>query len=186
MCIAEFSDWLFRSGLLLIVLGRFEVRRTNRVIVIAACFMMVLLSRNARADTVQFTLTNGGHIIDLTLPMNPTPDFVGPYFFTLNDVAFTLDGSPQLARIINFFDENGGGGIGICDYVNCPVVDLFGPQMFSGGLDAPNMLPGNYVLTDAGDGVIPGDFQTIAAVPEPASLVLASCGAFGLLRRRRN
>ena len=139
----------------------------------------------AWADTVQLTLTNGDQTIDLSLPANPTPDFVGPYFFTLNDVPFTLDGTTQLARIVNFFDGTSGGGIGICDYTNCPLVDLLGPQLFSGPLDSPTLLSGSYMLTDAGDSFIPGDFETVASVPEPASLVLLAAGALGVARRRK-
>jgi hypothetical protein len=139
----------------------------------------------AWADTIQVTLTNSGHAIGLNVPSNPTPDYVGPYFFTLNDVPFTLDGTPELARIVNFFDESGGGGIGICDYTNCPLVDLFGPQLFSGPLNGPSLIPGSYVLTNAGDSFLPGDFETVATVPEPASLVLLAAGALGVARRRK-
>jgi len=148
-------------------------------------FIVTMSSSFAMADTITFTLSSGDHLIGLTLPTNPTPDSVGPYYFTLNDVPFTLDGTPQLARIVNFFEGSAGGGLGICDYTNCPLVDLFGPQLFSGSLDSPTLLPGNYVLTDAGDGFIPGDFQTVVSVPEPSSILLLASGALAFVRRSR-
>lgn len=146
--------------------------------------LMLLLGSTAHADTIQFTLTNGPHTIDLSLPANPTPDFIGPYFFTIKDVLFTLDGTQQLARIVNFFDEDSGGGLGICDYVNCPIVDLLGPQLFRGSVESPTLIPGEYTLTDAGDSMLPGAFQTVVAVPEPASWLLLASGALGFARKR--
>ena len=54
--------------------------------------MALLFSVTAVADTIQFTLTGGSHTLQFVVPENPTPDLVGPDFFTLNDVSFTLDG----------------------------------------------------------------------------------------------
>jgi len=160
----------------------------NTLLLAFGLVLIAIAPGTASADTIRFTLVSSSHTIQLDLPSNPTPDFVGPYFFTLDDVPFTLDGSSQLARIVNFFDDSGGGGIGICDYVNCPLVDLFGPQLFGGSLEQPVLMTGMYYLTDAGDGILPGDFQTfqsVTPVPEPGSITLLLCGTLGFIARVR-
>jgi hypothetical protein len=155
------------------------------MLLVIGALVALLLTSTAMADTIQFTLTSGSHTIQFSVPASPTPDLVGPNFFTLNDVPFTLDGSPELARIMNFFDDSNGGGMGICDYANCPLVDLFGAQMFTGPLDHPTLIPGNYNLVDAGDSFLPGDFETVVAVPEPGSFLLIATGILGFTRRLR-
>ena len=152
-----------------------------------AAAVSVSLAAPASAATVVFTLSDG-----LTgsweLPASPVPDVVFPDAFRINSVTGTVGGSP-FTTFMEFYLGTSGGGV--CAGIGCSLLDLFGPQLFSGTPAAPTFALGDYVMKDASGN--PAARLTIAeaggggVIPEPGTwaMLIAGFGLVGTGLRRR-
>jgi hypothetical protein len=158
--------------------------RLNLLGALVAGSMLLLNGGAAKADTVNFTLTEGGNTETFTLPLSPTPNLVGSDFFTLENVPVLLDGVSN-TDTFDFLDAAEGGGLNDADIPDGGL-GIFhivtNQQLFSGTLTDPTFVPGTYT-----DGF--GDFITITETPLPAALPLFAAGlsamGFAGWRRKR-
>lgn len=144
---------------------------------------LAALAAPASAVTYVFTLSDG-KTGSWQLPASPVPDVVFPGDgFRLLNVSGTVDGSPFTA-LMEFYTAGFGGGV--CAGSACSLLDLYGPQLFTGSEAAPTFTLGTFAMTDVFG--TPSATLTISVIPEPGSWAMMIAG-FGLvgagLRRRR-
>ncbi len=154
----------------------------TRVRTLLASAALAALAAPASATTYLFTLSDG-----LTgswqLPASPVPSADLGDAFRIDGVSGTLGGSP-FATFMEFYVASSGGGV--CADLFCSLLDLYGPQLFTGSTAAPTFTLGTFAMTDVFGA--PAATLTISVIPEPGSWALLIAG-FGLvgagLRRRR-
>jgi hypothetical protein len=158
----------------------------------AKTFSMVILgilSVAARADPLNFLLTGEGKTYSWSLDSNPTPAPFEVSSETDFYLPMTVNGqSTEAFMYFSVIEVEGGVGIVPLD-VNNSVLYLFGPQLFSGTVLAPEFAPGIFALHEFDQ----PDRYTLAisregdasAVPEPTSLLLWGTGLMGWFAIRR-
>jgi hypothetical protein len=154
----------------------------TKVRTLLASAALVALAAPASAATYVFTLS-GGLAGSWALPASPVPDVVFGDAFRVNVVTGTLGGAP-FTTFMEFYLGSSGGGV--CADFACSLINLYGPQLFSGTTAAPTFVLGTYGMSDF-FGTPVADL-TISAIPEAGTWAMMIAG-FGLvgagLRRRR-
>lgn len=148
----------------------------------------IALTAPASAVTYFFSYA-GTDTASWQLPASPVPDVVFSDAFRINAVNMIVNGNPVTALQEYYLGGNGGG---VCAGFACGILDLYGPQLFSGTLAAPTFLLGSFDMTNA-FGTPAGTLRISVGdeppvIPEPATWAMMIAG-FGLvgasIRRRR-
>ena len=175
--------------------GEYPLRNIVRLCVLAFSALGVVSTTPALASTDYFTLTDSTipAVYTFSLPSSPSPWTTYPTFGVtiFNNLSYTVNGTPETGGYVGFYDTSGGGGLAIQDSSLNILDATYGAQVFTGTLNAPTFVPGDYTQYDVtgapvGTLVISAD---PAPTPEPSSIALLGTGALGLVsvvRRRLN
>jgi hypothetical protein len=123
---------------------------------------------NARADNLNFVITDGTNTMTWTLPSSLTPTSSTAAFFTINGVTVLENGSPTTANI-TFYNQNvNDGGISACNSsptcANLLLFNFYDFQTYSGTEVAPKFIPGTYTEPATEDDA--GFFPTCTATEQ--------------------
>jgi PEP-CTERM motif-containing protein len=111
---------------------------------------MLLLAgvTNARADNLNFLLTDGTNTMTWSLPSSPIPDFFNSRFFTVNGVTVLENGSATTANISFYNQTTNDGGLSACNSsstcFDLKFFNFYEFQAYSGTEAAPTFIPGTY------------------------------------------
>ena len=146
------------------------------VIVLAVAALIAPL---AKADTLDFTLTQGSNTYTFSLPSSPTPDSVvnGQDFVIANQI-ININNMFGETSNITFRNSSDTGGLDFLDAA------LPGPQLYTGTEAAPTFRTGQFSLSDSFNLTITPEST---GVPEPPTISLLALGilALGTLTHRR-
>lgn len=156
---------------------------------LGVCFLIaifgVLSTSRAKADDI-FTYQFGGNTYTWELAASPSvapPNmFLTGNFFELEVVPFSENGGPQAQGTLDFYQAPGnGGGFELFPVGNStPILNTFGPQLYTGGEGSPTFKLGKFdVNNDRPNGALGS--LVISSTPEPSSLLLLGAGALALL-----
>ncbi|MGB2633356.1 MAG: PEP-CTERM sorting domain-containing protein [Candidatus Acidiferrum sp.] len=169
--------------------------RTRKLLSAALVFLSFLLlaATEVRADgTDSYVYAVDGNTFTWSLPANPgmTSDNVdvGDYF-TFSNVSLSENGE-AMSGTFDFYHTNWGGGFDLWTGANFPLIDAYGPQLYTGPESAPTLLPGTFSVTDYGNDNCPvyGGTLEVIPTPEPSTLYMLAIGlalmlGFALLRK---
>lgn len=105
-------------------------------------------STEAATKDYFFKLEGKSTTITFQLPTSPTPDGIANQCafnensFCEMKIPVTINGEEQL-MVATFY---GNGGMSLATGVTVPMVDLVGPNLFTGTLWTPTFTPGKYTL----------------------------------------
>jgi len=137
-----------------------------------------LIAPLAKADTLDFTLTQGNNTYTFSLPSSPTPDSVvnGQDFVIANQIIIINNLFGETSDI-TFRNSSDTGGLDFLDAA------LPGPQLYTGTEAAPTFRTGQFSLSDSFNLTITPE----STVPEPPTISLLALGilALGTLTHRR-
>ena len=154
------------------------------------------LSPPASAQTLQFSfaaLAGPGASFSFTADSSPSPVLAQAVNFELQGVDVNLGGTTDIEDV-NFWENSGlfaGGLTGYEPGTSIVIYNLFGPQLFTGPLDAPTFLTGSFDLHSQGPaGPLAGTLtiSPVRGVPEPATwamMLLGFCGIGLAMRFKR-
>ncbi len=156
-------------------------RRLLGICFLIAIFGLFSASR-AKADDV-FTYEFGSNTFTWDLAASPSivpPNSAVPgSYFEIVDVPYSENDGPQMLGTFDFYEApNHGGGFQLMTGSSL-ILNLFGPQLYTGGEGSPTFELGTFDLNN--DGVGPTGSLTINSTPEPSSLLLLCIGALALL-----
>jgi len=150
------------------------------------CFLIAIFgvfsATSAKADDV-FTYEFGSDSFTWDLAASPSivppnSDVPGSYF-EIVDVPFSENNGPQTQGTFDFYEApDHGGGFQLISNSSL-ILNLFGPQLYTGGEGSPTFKLGTFDLNN--DGVGPMGTLTIKNTPEPSSLLLLGAGLLALL-----
>lgn len=143
----------------------------------------------AKADTLDFSITGHGTDITFSLPSSPTPSSVSLFNgdFELSNIVLDVNGTDHTENLFFYLGGLFGGGAA----TSSSLLDLYGPQLFTGSLFDPTFKTGDFTVTTS-----PGfegwcdqgnynlditDQGPPSMTPEPSSVMLLATGVLALL-----
>ncbi len=159
--------------------------RFQKLLCLAAA--LILMAGTALASPVDtFTITGVGVDITFSLPATPTPsDNTLGYYFTMNSVPVTVNGSAN-PYTVDFYNTSNSGGLDMSPgAANQFVVNTAGAQLYSGSESTPTFVAGVYPETSLGGADYNGPFTLTIATPEPSMAFLILPAFMGIVGIRR-